>query len=933
MAADLREGSEVAGYRIEALIARGGMGVVYRATQLSLEREVALKLIAPELASQEAFRSRFLREAKLAASLEHPHVLPVYEAGEVEGQLFLALRYVEGADLGSLLAQGPLPPETSRRIVTQLCSALQAAHKRGLLHRDVKPENVLLLGREGEEHAYLTDFGLAKPQAERGLTQTGALLGSLAYLAPEQIEKGQSDERTDLYALGCLLYACLTGKPPFVREHEAALLWAHLKEAPPKPSEARPELGDAFDWVIERALAKDPGDRFQSAAELAQALAADAPMPLQPRPAPPAPTNLPRPASSFVGRERELDEVVSLIAQPDIRLLTLTGPGGTGKTRLALEAAKAVDRFPDGVFWVGLASLRDPALVAEQVAQTLGAKDGLAEHVGERELLLLLDNLEQVIEAAPELSSLLQACPNLTLLVTSRELLRVQGEVEYPVPPLQEPEAVSLFCDRAQLEPSDDIRELCTRLDNLPLAVELAAARAKALSPAQILARLSGRLDLLKGGRDADPRQQTLRATIEWSYALLSPEEQRLVARLSVFAGGCTLEAAEEVAFADLDTLQSLVEKSLLRFINERHWMLETIREYAGERLNESNEADEMRQRHADWLLRLASDAELALRGSDAEAWLSKLDNEQENLRLGLAWMGAAGLVESQLDLISGVWSFWETRGYFREGLHWAEEVLARSDGMRTTRREEVLVAAALLALEIGETERARELADEGLAVARELHDPVGVIRALMALALYALSIDELDEAERRFGEAIVRARHANEHRVVAWATGSMADLALRQGDCARAIALAEEALALFREIGLQEGVAFALYNLALAQLRDRLYDDAAASARESLAISQRLGDIGTIGWNLLLLGSLAARRDAYEPAATLVGAADALRQGVGLVLTPTEREIHDETETELRKVLGERRYEAANSTGRAMTVDEAVAYALSSLD
>ena len=227
-------------------------------------------------------------------------------------------------------------------------------------------------------------------------------------------------------------------------------------------------------------------------------------------------TNLPRPASSFVGRDAELEEVVSRL-EAGARLVTLTGPGGTGKTRLALEAALTlVPAYKAGVFWVGLASLRDPTLVTETIAQTLGAKDGLASHIADRELLLLLDNFEQVIEAAPELGALLSACPNLTLLVTSRELLRISGEVEYAVPPLAEPEAVALFCERSQLEPSEEIAVLCARLDSLPLAVELAAARTKALTPAQILERLSSRLDLLKGGRDADPRQQTLRATIEW---------------------------------------------------------------------------------------------------------------------------------------------------------------------------------------------------------------------------------------------------------------------------------------------------------------------------------------------------------------------------------------------------------------------------------
>ena len=285
-------------------------------------------------------------------------------------------------------------------------------------------------------------------------------------------------------------------------------------------------------------------------------------------------TNLPRPASSFVGREREVAEVVELL-QDGARLVTLSGPGGSGKTRLAVEsAAELVPEFRNGVFWVGLAALRDPALVAETVAQTLGAKDGLAEHIGERELLLLLDNFEQVVEAAPVLGSLVESCPNLRLLVTSRELLRIRGEVDYPVPPLAGSEAVELFCTRSRLEPSEEIAELCARLDDLPLAVELAAARASVLSPRQILERLSQRLDLLRGGRDADARQRTLRATIEWSYELLTEEEKRLFAALSVFAGGCTLEAAESVCDADLDALQSLVEKSLLRHTDERFWML-----------------------------------------------------------------------------------------------------------------------------------------------------------------------------------------------------------------------------------------------------------------------------------------------------------------------------------------------------------------------
>ena len=252
-------------------------------------------------------------------------------------------------------------------------------------------------------------------------------------------------------------------------------------------------------------------------------------------------------------------------------------------------------------------------------------------------MLLLRDNLEHVIDAAPELSALLEACPNLALLTTSRELLRIQGEVGFPVPPLAQPEAVALFCERAQTEPSEEISELCARLDSLPLAVELAAARTRALTPAQIIERLSGRLDLLIGGRDADPRQQTLRATIEWSYELLSPEEQELFARLSVFEGGCTLEAAHEVAAADLDILQSLIEKSLLRFSNQRYWMLETIREYATEQLGESGEADQRQSLHSGHYARVAKEIEQPLREYSDEA-LATVRAELDNMRAGLAY-------------------------------------------------------------------------------------------------------------------------------------------------------------------------------------------------------------------------------------------------------------------------------------------------------
>jgi predicted ATPase/predicted negative regulator of RcsB-dependent stress response len=457
-------------------------------------------------------------------------------------------------------------------------------------------------------------------------------------------------------------------------------------------------------------------------------------------------TNLPRPASSFIGRERELRELLATIR--NARLVTVTGPGGSGKTRLAIEAAATlVPSYKAGIFWVGLATLRDPALVSETIAHTLGAKNGLAGHIGERELLLLLDNMEQVIEAAPQLSALLSACANLNVLVTSRELLRVQGEVEYEAPPLASSEAVTLFCERSRLEPSEEIGQLCVRLDELPLAVELAAARAKALSPRQILERLSQRLDLLEGGRDADPRQQTLRATIDWSHDLLSEKEQRVFRALSVFAGGCTLEAAEEVCGADIDTLQSLVEKSLLRFSAERYWMLETIREYARERLDEAGETDELARSHADYHLALLEERPMSLLlGSRRRELLAWFGEEEDNLRAILDYLEGAAPQDAAraADLLT---PFWLPRGRVVEAQERLLRLLARTDFAAGTR--------ALLLEHLCDTE---------------------------------LRLGQLDSAEAHAQEAVTLAQESGERRTLAWALWDLAQVAFRRGDFDEAI-------------------------------------------------------------------------------------------------------------------------------------------------
>jgi predicted ATPase/class 3 adenylate cyclase len=641
-------------------------------------------------------------------------------------------------------------------------------------------------------------------------------------------------------------------------------------------------------------------------------------------------TNLPRPASSFVGRQREVQEVLARIEEGG-RLVTLTGPGGSGKTRLALEAAATlVPEYKAGVFWVGLASLRDAALVSETIAQTLGAKDGLAEHIGERELLLLLDNLEQVIEAAPELSSLLQRCPNLTLLVTSRELLRVQGEIDYPVPPLAETEAVSLFCERAQTKPSEEIAELCRRLDNLPLAVELAAARANALSPAQILARLSKRLDLLKGGRDADPRQQTLRATIAWSYELLSPEEQQLFCRLSAFSGGCTLEAAEEVCDAELDTLQSLVEKSLLRFADERYWMLETIRAYAEERLEQSGEQKETGRRHAAFFLEFAEREGPELRSFRRPELLERIEDERANLRTALLELVTSRQGESALRLLGSLWIFWFTRGYLREGQRLSELAFSARAQVAPYPLVDALWGAAKFSLFLGDLDDAASRANELLALAKRYAIPRGVAIATEILAMVATERGDCQQARQLYAQSAQLARESRDSFLLGSVANNFGDLELRQGNFKAASDLFEESLAVGQAGGDHLRILTSLANLGLARIELGEEERARSHFAESLEIAVEFGYLDGTAYAFL---GLALRERDPRRAAVLIGAADSIFEELDTSISDYEGRLRQRRLASICAEIGAAASADSLLGGRGMPLKDAVEYALASVD
>ena len=617
-------------------------------------------------------------------------------------------------------------------------------------------------------------------------------------------------------------------------------------------------------------------------------------------------TNLPRPASSFVGRERELEEVRAHFGA-GARIVTLIGTGGSGKTRLAIEVARSLaPAFKGGVFWVGLSALRDPALVTETIARTLGVKGDLRDHLRDRELLLLLDNFEQVIDAAGDLASLLTDCPGLTVLVTSRELLRIQGEVDCPLPALPEREAVSLFCARSRLEPTPEIAELCRRLDKLPLAVELAAARTRALSPAQILERLCERLDLLRGLRDADPRQQTLRTTIAWSYDLLTEEERQLFSRLSVFADGCVLEAAESVCDADLDTLQSLLEKSLLGLSGKRYWLLETIREYAAGQLDQGEAALVQRRLRA-WVLSLAEasapDLHTAREGAVSEA----LAPEYANIRAAVSYALAAGEPDEVGRLVGALYPFLISHGRLGEVREWVETVLAQREKLSERGLAEALVGGGEIARFAGDLDRAVELKEELAAVDAELQRPNWRAATLADLAEIELDRGDL-EAARRYAE----------RSAVAGAGGRaalcFAELALRAGDLDAAEQHGSEALSHFEEGAFNHACALEL----LGETARRARDEGRAVARFAAGLRSfaTIGDGGGMADCLDGFARLAAATGDEWRAGRLRGAAERLRETRG------RRPIRADLPPPVVP-------DDALAEGRAMTPEEAVDDAL----
>ena len=1007
------------------------MGEVHRAKDTRLGRDVAIKILTGALSSNKERLERFEQEARSASALNHPNIVTIYEFGQVDSTFYIAMELVEGKTLRELLTSGAIPSRKMVQMAVQVADGLAKAHEAGFVHRDLKPEN-LMVTQDG--FVKILDFGLAKlvvTQSQEFFTtstlagpqtQPGVLLGTVGYMSPEQASGRTVDFRSDQFSFGSIIYELATGRPAFQRDTVAETLTAIIREEPEPIGSINLQAPAPLCWIVERCLAKEPQKRYLSTRDLARDLAgiSDRLSEAPPGRADSRPSNLPIQRTAFIGRDREVAAVKELLLREDVRLVTLTGPGGIGKTRLGVQiAADVADYFPGGAFFVPLAPVIDPGLIPSVIAQTLGARETAGQapletlkdflQISSRiSMLLVLDSFEHLVAAAPMVADLLTSAPKLKIMVTSRAPLHIYGEHEFPVPSLTLPDpkgvhpievlsqysAVALFIKRAvAVKPDFELTEdnasavatICVRLDGLPLAIELAAARIKLLSPSAIETRLASRLQLLTGGaRDLPARQQTLRGAIDLSYDLLNPAEQMLFRRLSVFVSGCTLEAVEAVCNTKrdleldvLDGMASLVDKSLLQQIEgaggeSRFIMLETIREYGLEKLAASGDKALTRRSHAAYCLVLAEEWASEDTGAEELQGPDRFEVEHDNFRAALEWLTESGDAEWGLRLGAALFRFWEMREYLAEGRDRLGKLL-KLPGAAARTRTRALFAAGVLAGEQGNYESADLLLKESLEIARGLDDKRGVAISLNALAVNARDQGDVAASRSLFEESLVlwkeladrvavaralsnlanvvkmqgdyapaRSMYRECHSIfqelgdrtgAAWSLNHESDVARDQGDMDAARALCHESLSIFRDLGDRWGMAGSLADLGNLSRDQKDYPTSQSLYRESMSVFQELGHKRGIARLLECFACSAASRLKPERALRLAGASAALRRMLGTPLPPAEQAKLERSLEPARQSLSNTGASAAWLEGWVMPMEKAIQVAIENDD
>lgn len=878
-------------YQLEALVARGGCGAVYRGVDRQTSAAVAVKQVAVT-ADDDLSAQAVRREAQTLRRLAHPRLPALVDSFADDGDHYLVMAYVDGDDLARQLARrtAPFPVAQVLAWADQLLELLAYLHGQQppVIHRDLKPANLKL---DADGGIVLLDFGLAKGAA----TASHSLPGyTLAYAAPEQVRGEGTDGRSDLYSLAATLYHLLTGvKPADALRREAARLDGRPDPLAPA-HQVTPAVPPALSDVLAVALALDPAQRFADAGEMRRSLQAALEEPptrlVALRPAQgPTPHNLPAPLSSFIGREREVAEVCARLRREDVRLLTLTGPGGVGKTRLALHSAsQLLADFPQGVFFVPLIEAVEPEQALSVLAQALGVRaargqdivDALVDFLRRGRRLLLLDNFEHLLAAAPLVTTLLAAAPDLKVLATSRERLRLTGEHVLIVAPLDAPAAeaalssqavaaypaVALFAQRAgAVWPAfaideanvQDVAALCRALDGLPLAIELAAARVEHLAPAAMLGQLHRQLQWLSDGpRDVHARHRSLDAAMHWTYGLLDEPSRDLWCRLAVFVGGCSEEALELVARhlprrAEEQAPRltaSLLDKHILRSTDgpdgeRRFAMLETLRAYGQERLRQRHEFDGAMQTMADYCLALSEQAAPELVGPQAVRWLQRLDAEHPNLRAVLRWALDRGHGELALTLCVNLWPHWRARGYLQEGRQWFQGALSVGETAPAALRGRAYNKAGILAYEQGDVTEAERCETTALRLQGGPDDLWDRVSTLNTLGVIAMERAHYGDAERWLTEAVAAAQAAGHVLNGAHALNNLGVTALRRGATRRALGVFAQSLAAFEALGDRRSVALLHTNLGEARHRLGQPKEALALLAAAQAEWQALGD------------------------------------------------------------------------------------------